>query len=83
MPPRPGENPADIVDGTRKWKASEHSTLAKDLSPIEPKRVKVTATTGKKKPVVKKAAAIVTKSAKFLKKVFIKPKKKKSCKFLL
>jgi len=62
MPPsaRPGENPADIIDGTRKRKASEHLTLAKDLSPIEPKKAKVTAATGKKK-----AAAIVAKSAEF------------------
>ena len=43
MPPntRPGEDPADIVDGTRKRKATERSMLAKDLA-IGPKKLKAT-----------------------------------------
>jgi len=77
---RPGENPADIIDGVRKRKASERSTLANDLTPVEPKKAKVT-TTGKNKPVAKKAATIAAKSAEFLKKAFTGPKK--SCKFSL
>jgi len=71
---RPGENPADIIDGTRKRKPSERSMLANDLTP---KKLKTT-TTDKKQPVAKKAATMVAKSA-----AFAKPKKSKSCKVSL
>jgi hypothetical protein len=65
MPPnsRPGEDPTDIIDGTRKWKASERSILAKDLAAAGPKKIK----TGKKKPVTKKTTTTVVKSTVFMK----------------
>ena len=68
MPPntRPGEDPADIVDGTRKRKATERSMLAKDLA-IGPKKLNATIITGKKKPVTKKTTTTVVKSTVFLK----------------
>jgi len=71
---RPGENPVDIIDGTRKQKPLEHSMLANDLTP---KKLKTT-TTNKKQPVAKKAATMVAKSV-----AFAKPKKSKSCKVSL
>jgi hypothetical protein len=76
--PRPGENPADIVDGTRKRKASERSTFTSDV--VDHKKTKVTtatAATAKKGPVTKNATAIVTKSTEFLKKAFMKKNKLK------
>jgi|HubBroStandDraft_1064217.scaffolds.fasta_scaffold578301_2 hypothetical protein len=64
MPPnaRPGENPADIIDGTRKRKASERSILSKNPAHIGPKKAKVTTTTGKKKQTAKKACTKLTQS---------------------
>jgi hypothetical protein len=41
---RPGENPVDIIGGTYKWKPSECSILANDLTP---KRAKTMMTTKK------------------------------------
>jgi hypothetical protein len=66
MPPntRPGENPADIVNGARKRKASERSILAKDLAAVGRKKAKETTSTGKKRPVTKKTTTTVV----FLKK---------------
>jgi hypothetical protein len=77
---RPGENPADIIDGTSKWKASECSMLAKDLAP---KKAKVTTATDKTNPIVKKAATMMVKSAELVKKVFTRMKQNRSCMFLL
>jgi len=65
--PRPGENPADIVDGARKRKASERSILANDPAAVGPKKAKTTMATGKKKPVTKKTTTTVVKSTVFLK----------------
>jgi hypothetical protein len=56
MPPntRPGEDPVDIINGTRKRKPSERSILAR----VEPKKAKATTATGKKKPLVIRAATV-------------------------
>jgi hypothetical protein len=62
---KPGENPADIVDGARKRKASERSILAKDLGT---KKARATASAGKKKPVTKRTTTTVVKSTVFLQK---------------
>lgn len=65
---RPGENPADIVDGARKRKATERSILAKDLAAVESKKVRLTiGSAGKKKPVSKKTTTTVVKSMVVLK----------------
>ena len=66
---RPGENPADIVDGAHKRKATERSILAKDLAAVESKKVWLTIGTsaGKKKPVSKKTTTTVVKSMVVLK----------------
>jgi hypothetical protein len=61
---RPGENPADIIDGARKRKASERSILA---ASVGPKKARATAATGKKKPVTKKTTTTVVKSTVFWK----------------
>ncbi|KAH9034911.1 hypothetical protein EDB85DRAFT_2144118 [Lactarius pseudohatsudake] len=61
--PRPGENPADIVTGARKRKASERSVLASDLPPTGPKRPKVTTATGAKRPVAIKVTAAKSSSS--------------------
>jgi len=76
MPPkapatRPGENPADIVNGARKRKASERST-ANNAAGVNPKKARAAmaataATAGKKKPVTKKTTTTVVKSTVFLK----------------
>ena len=82
MPPnaRPGEDPADIVDGTRKWKPSERSILGNNLAQVEPKKAKVTTTTGKEKLLVLRAATTLVKS---IEKAFRKPTNSKFCMFLL
>ncbi len=82
MPPsaRPGENPTDIINGTCKWKPSEHSILGKDLAQVISKKVKVTTATSKRKLLVIRAA---TPLAKSVEKAFGKPTKSKSCMFLL
>jgi hypothetical protein len=66
---KPGENPADIVDGTRKRKATECLILAKDLAAVESKKVRLTtgSSAGKKKPVSKKTTTTVVKSTVVLK----------------
>ncbi|KAH9018650.1 hypothetical protein EDB85DRAFT_1897082 [Lactarius pseudohatsudake] len=67
--PRPGENPADIVTGVRKRKASERSVLASDLPPTGPKRPKATTATGAKRPVAIKVT--VAKSSSSLENAFL------------
>jgi hypothetical protein len=65
---RPGENPADIVDGTRKRKATERLILAKDLAAAESKKVRLmTGNAGKKKPISKKTTTTVVQSMVVLK----------------
>jgi hypothetical protein len=69
MPPnatKPGENPEDIIKGTRKRKASERSMLATGLAGLGPKKLKATLAAGKKKPV-RKTTTTVVKSTVFLK----------------
>jgi hypothetical protein len=69
MPPdldRPGENPADIVDGARKRKATECSIVAKPH--VESKRARLAIATGKKRPVAKRTTTTVVKSTVVLKK---------------
>jgi hypothetical protein len=63
---RPGENPADIVDGVHKQKALECLILAKDVV-VGPKKAKATIVPSKKKPVTKKITTTVVKSTVFLK----------------
>jgi hypothetical protein len=81
---RPGEDPTDIIDGTRKRKPSERSILGNDLAQVEPKKAKVTTATGKKKPLVIRAATALGPGplANSEGKAFRKPTKSKSCTFL-
>jgi hypothetical protein len=81
---KPGKNPADILNGTRKRKASERSRLANDLTLTEPKKAKTTRTTGQKKPVAKKAASVgmTMKPTASLNEALTRPMKNMFCKFL-
>jgi hypothetical protein len=82
MPPnaRPSEDPTDIITGTFKQKPLEHLILGNDLAQVEPKKVKVTTATGKKKLLVIRAVMALAKSEE---NAFRKPTTSKSCMFLL
>jgi hypothetical protein len=82
MPPdaRPGKDPTDIITGTHKQKPSECSILGNNLAQVEPKKVKVTTATGKKKLLIIRAVMALVKSEE---NAFRKPTKSKSCMFLL